>query len=201
MRHRTHSRLSMTRMKSIGMTLLVALAFAIGFYQACLTKHRITAWDEYCGYVDGEDLYRKYRVAMLSFDYDAIRDDFVRKFHDSFVSNTKEQFGLQNKPNYVMSELERLKMLGAWREGTHLHAANNFVTSKPDVGGALTFPEWVAQFKKLTDPAALKSKGDMSSYEYCVFRSMNDLFEDVTIHGESETATIPLQYAVNKQKK
>jgi hypothetical protein len=178
---------------------LVVLAFGIGFYEACLTKHRITTWDEYCVYVDGEDLYKKYRVAMLAFDYDAIRDGFVRKFHDSFVSNTKEQFGLQNKPNYVVSELERLKMLGAWREGTHLHVANNFVTSKLD-GGALTFPEWVAQYKELTEPSVLKTKSHMSSYEYCVFRSMNDLFEDVTIHGESETATIPLQYAVNKQK-
>jgi hypothetical protein len=68
-------------------------------------------------------------------------------------------------------------------------------------GGALTFPEWVAQYKKFTDPTFLKSKGDLSSYEYCVFRTMNALFEDVTVHGESETATIPLQNTVGKQKK
>jgi hypothetical protein len=189
----------MSRVKSIGITLLAVLAFGVGFYQACLTKHKITTWDEYCEYVDGKDLYRKYRVAMLAFDYDSIRDDFVREFHASFVSSTKEQFSM--KQNFLLSELENLKMLGAWREGMHLHAANNFVTSKPDVGGALTFPEWVAQYKKFTDPAFLKSKGDLSSYEYCVFRSMNALFEDVTIHGESETATILLQNTVSKQKK
>jgi hypothetical protein len=190
----------MSRIKSIGIALLVVLAFGIAFYQACLTKHKITSWDEYCEYVDGKDLHRKYRVAMLAFDYDSIRDDFVRKFHDSFVSSTREQFSL--KQNYLLSELESLKMLGAWREGTHLHAANNFVTSKPDVGGAaFTFPEWVAQYKKFTDPGFLKSKGDLSSYEYCVFRSMNALFEDVTIHGESETFTIPLQNTESKQKK
>jgi hypothetical protein len=75
-------------------------------------------------------------------------------------------------------------MLGAWREGTHLHVANNFVLSKDDsFGGSLTFDEWVAQFKKLTDPVLLKTKGDMSSYEYCWFRSMNDLFDDLTLHG------------------
>src|SRR4030095_4385160 len=127
------------------------------------------------------------------------RDGFVRKFHDSVLSNTKEQFDLQNKPNFIMSELQRLKMLGAWRDGTHLHVANSFVTSKPDVGGALTFPEWVAQYKKLTDPEFLKDKEEnISAYEYCVFRSMNAFFEDVTMHGESETKTLPLQF---KQKR
>jgi hypothetical protein len=93
-----------------------------------------------------------------------------------------------------MSELERLKMLGEWRVGTHLHVANSFVTSKPDVGGALTFPEWVAQYKRLTDPEFLKTPDNLSSYEACFFGSMNAFFEDVTMHGESETKTIALQY-------
>jgi len=138
---------------------------------------------------------------MLSFDYDSIRDDFVVKYHDSSIRDTKEQFGLRDKSTFLLSELES-KMLGAWREGTHLHVANNFVLSKDDsFGGSLTFDEWVAQFKKLTDPVLLKTKGDMSSYEYCWFRSMNDLFDDLTLHGETDTATIPLQHAVNKRKK
>jgi hypothetical protein len=188
----------MSKIKSTGIALLIVLGFGFGFYQACLTKHKITSWNEYCEYLDGKDLYRKYRVAMLAFDYEAIRDDFVRKFHDSFVSSTREQFSL--KQNYLLRELESQKMLGAWREELHLHAANNFVTSKP-VGGALTFSEWIAEYTKFTDPAFLKEKGDLSSYDYCVFRSMNALFEDVTIHGESETATIPLQNTVSRQKK
>ena len=122
---------------------------------------------------------------MLTFDYDSIRDGFVAKYHDSFIRNAQEQFSSQKKRNFLLNELENLKMLGVWREGTHRHIANNFVTSKPDVGGALTFDEWVAQYKRLTDPAVLKRKADMSSEEYCVLRSINDLFEDVTIHGES----------------
>jgi hypothetical protein len=189
----------MSKVKSIGITILVLCAFGFGFYRACLTKHRITTWDEYCEYVNGEDLYKQYRVAMLDFDNESIRDGFVSKFHESVLSDTKEQFDLQKKPNLIMSELERLKMLGAWREGTHLHIANSFVTSKPDIGGALTFPEWIAQFKKLTDPEFLKHKEDnLSTYEYCTFRSMNDFFDDVTLHGESEMQTLPLQNKRNR---
>jgi hypothetical protein len=85
----------MSKLKSIAITVFVLFAFGFGFYRACLTKHRITTWEEYCEYVNGEDLYKRYRVAMLSFDDDSIRDSFVRKFHDSILSNTKEQFDLQ----------------------------------------------------------------------------------------------------------
>ena len=183
----------MKSLKSIGLSILVVIAFAIGFYQACLTKHNVNSWNEYCAYINGEDLYRQYRVASLAFDYDSIRDGFVAKYHDLFIQNTKEQFGWKN-PNFVLSEMERLKMLGVWREGTHLHAANSLVTSNDPVGGSLTFAEWLAQYKKLTNPEALKDKGDLSDIEFCVFRSMNDLFDDVTIHGDTETATIPLQH-------
>src|SRR5690349_20753456 len=80
-------RACMSRIKSIGIALLVILAFGFGFYRACLTTHKTTTWDEYCEYVDGKDLYSQHRVAMLAFDYDAIRDDFVRAFHASFVSS------------------------------------------------------------------------------------------------------------------
>jgi len=107
----------------------------------------------------------------------------------------------QNKSNFVLSELERLKMLGVWREGTHLHVANKLVTSNGSFGGNPKFSEWVNQYKNATNPDTLKDKGDRPSYEYCVFRTMNDLFEDLTLHGEKETATIPLQNAKGRRSK
>jgi hypothetical protein len=190
----------MNRLKSIGLAILLVLAFGFGFYQSCLTKHTVNSWGEYCAYIDGDDLYHKYRVAMIGFDFEAIRNEFVHKYHDAVIGNAKEQL-FQNKSNFVLSELERLKMLGVWREGTHLHVANNLVTSDDSFGGIPKFSEWANQYKNATNPDALKDKRDRPSHEYCVFRTMNDLFEDLTLHGEKETATIPLQNSKGKRSK
>lgn len=190
----------MNRIKTIGIAVIVVLVCGFGFYQSCLTKHTVNSWGEYCGYVDGDDLYRKYHVAMLGFDFDTIRNEFVQKYHDAIIANAKEEL-LQNKSRFVISELERLKMLGVWRDGTHLHVANSFVPSDEPFAGIPKFSEWVNQYRTATNPDALKDKGDTPAHRYCVFRTMNDLFDDLTLHGEKETATIPLQNVKGRRGK
>jgi len=67
--------LSRERVKSLGIAVLLAAVGWIGFYWT-LGSHRIVGIDEFVRYLKGEDLYRKYEVARVTWDCAGLREQF-----------------------------------------------------------------------------------------------------------------------------
>src|SRR5262245_32558478 len=138
------------KLKPVGITLVVIAFLAFGFYRACLKTHTINTMGEFCEGFKGEDFFEKYDSAAIRYDYEAIRNDVVQQFHQGVIAKlTKENFGRElPKSDNVVSELVRLKMIGVWREGVHLHMADQLTTpGKPEEADAL-FNLWRDEFQE-----------------------------------------------------
>jgi len=91
----------------------------------------------------------------------------------------------------------RLQMIGAWRDGTHLHIAN-------ELGDKKEFFEWVERWKEDTAMDSISRRREtkeLSEGDFCLLSTISKLFQDVTLHGsdKDQTVVLPLNYSKNRQ--
>jgi hypothetical protein len=125
---------------------------------------------------------------------ESIRVDFTRWYDSLSVESIAGDFlGGATLSDSVVKELQRLRMIGAWHDGTHLHVTNTLLYSDTDsVPAEFTFDGLVADYRKYLN---IEEKPAMSDLQKCLFSAINAYFEDLTIHGpKKRTAVIPTAY-------
>jgi hypothetical protein len=108
--------------------------------------------------------------------------DFTRWYDSVTVESIANDFlGGAVRSDSVVRELERLRMIGVWRDGTHLHVTNSLLYSETDsVPAKFTFDGLVADYRRYLD---LQDKPTMPDLQKCLFSAINAYFEDLTVHG------------------
>jgi hypothetical protein len=158
----------------IGASVVVAL-FGFGIYNAVFKeKVQVKTVEMYCST-------RGNKSPHVQYDHEAIKNDLVKMVHDDLVKNFMD--GEMSPDSPVVAELIRLQMLGAWRDGNHLHFADQIgITPNNDDEGA--FRDW---HSRLED--TLKPKGEGAAGN-CLGNTINSLFDDVTLHGPGDRTAV-----------
>lgn len=180
------------RVYLIGLALLLTLAAVI--YRFYFAHYTVTTWEDWCTRVSGADLAKRRSAAAISYNYQAIKDDFVREFGAAYVKAAAGGELNKSPADGEVQELVRKKKLGVWYEGAHLHVANCFV-GVPGNPGSVPFQKYYESWQLYTNLKTLDGlRHNLTSRDYCTDVSMNDFFVDVTLHCNVETATLPLAY-------
>jgi ankyrin repeat protein len=122
-------------------------------------------------------------------DAEAARERFVRSFHRVQVARVMaEEFGREfTEDDDLTAELVRLKMMGVWREGAHLHIANALSLGSDDAESKEIFEVWRAKLKEVFVPSSGKYPDDGAAG---IFGSINALFQDLTLHGPDGASAV-----------
>lgn len=149
------------------------LAKLVGAY-----KHHVATLGEYLEYTrDPNRFFEQHSAAVLSFDCERIRDDFVKMTHEQMVSADADRFGGSRE---VIQMFIRYRLLGAWREGTVLQLANpNVADSGPIAVFGRGFSAWKDQVTELATVQHPREEGHYGTL-------LQALFTQVTIHGSNE---------------
>jgi hypothetical protein len=139
--------------------------------------YEVKRLDEYVDYLAGRDLYREKRVGALKFYCNDLRDQVVDFLHQSMLNDPELKL-----KGVLREELERLKLLGARREGKTLHLMNDVTV------GAEGLNAWQAHITELVskDPKDIKK-----NWVPAVIRR---LFDSVVLHAGSSQVTVAINY-------
>jgi hypothetical protein len=97
----------------------------------------------------------------------------------------------------VVSELERLRMIGAWSEGTTLHIANSLMYEEPDLGFD-EFDQTEQEWRALLD--LREGRRDLDEQAYCLAGTISAVFAEVQLHGPHDRiAVIPVEHSLARQ--
>ncbi|WP_299618256.1 hypothetical protein [Pelagibius sp.] len=135
---------------------------------ASCSEHRVDTFPEWCEQITGEDLEAKYSpiwavVFSVSFDGDAIRDDYVKFLDDSHMEK-------------VQNRAPRM----AWREGTELHLVNlsSLLVIEPE--------EVIAGWRDGVEKA-MRYEHE-STADTCLYGTVTSLFDSLRIHSMESDA-------------
>lgn len=158
------------------------------------SKHEVDTWPEWCEQIAGVNLEKKYNkgfIFSVSFNKEAIRKDFIEQYNLLVLSNVGSKYMGGAEPNSnVMKELSRLQMVGVWSEGDKLHIANVLLFKDKRLG-LDEFPEFVKNYKfylNLND-----NRNKLDDYQYCLFGTINSLFESVVLHGPEKSDQVEIK--------
>lgn len=143
----------------IGLTILSILA--------CST-HEVDTAEGWCEQINGEDLDKKYRPAWaiefsVSFNGDAIRDDYAGMLNTLYLENAK-------------GRIPRM----AWRVGTELHLVNpsSLFVVEPE--------KFIEEWKAGIDKAKAYTHED--PVDNCLYGTVAGLFDSLHIHSMTADA-------------
>lgn len=127
------------------------------------SDHAVNTFPEWCEQIIGVDLEQKYRpfwavIFSVSFDGDAIRDDFVQFVDDLYLEK-------------VDNRAPRM----AWREGTALHLINlsSLMEIEPE--------EMISQWRNGIEAAKNFQNEDAAST--CLYGTVTSMFDSLSIHS------------------
>lgn len=145
-----------------GPDVATALALAAVLTTGC-ANHRVDTWPKWCEQITGVNLEEKYRPAWavifsVSFDADAIRDDFVRAMDKLHLEKVQHR-----SPRMT------------WREGTELHLIN--LSTLLDIEPEEIIEEW----RREIDADKAGKNTDRASR--CLFGTITSLFDSLHIHS------------------
>lgn len=140
-------------------TILVALALTL---TGC-SEHVVDTFPEWCEQITGMDLQKKYApfwsvLFSVSFDGEAIRDDYVKFLNDSHMEK-------------VQNRAPRM----AWREGTELHLMNlsSLLVIEPE--------KVISEWRKGIETAKRYEHED--SADTCLYGTLTSMFDSLYIHS------------------
>lgn len=185
--------------KSVLILILIIFAIVIAsrFYNFSYT---VNTWDGWCSQLLGEDLYDKYNTFSISFDHEAIRDDFVKRYDELVIQNIAYRYlGGASSDDPTVKEIKRLKMIGVWSEGNDLYLRNDLLIIDEELG-IDDFVEWEKKFRKSIEAA--QKYEDMEDIPYCIFGTMNTHFAKFILIGPNKkSVSIPLDFTFKKSFK
>ena len=129
-----------------------------------------------------------------SLNPEGVRDDFVTWYDSVVVAATAYDYlGDASPDGVVMLELQRLQMVGVWREERELHYANSLLMQPGDgIPETFTFDGLAAAFEAYTEVQSPLVESDL---QRCLFSALNTYFEGITTHGpDGLEVRIPLAY-------
>lgn len=146
----------------------IVLSIVLAVSVAGCSEHRVDTFAEWCEQITGVDLEAKYApfwavVFSVSFDGDAIRDDFVKFLNDS-----------------LMKKVENRAPQMAWREGPELHLVNpsSLMVIEPET----VIDAWRKGIEK-----AKHYKSDDNA-DTCLYGTVTSLFDNLHIHSMESDA-------------
>ena len=155
------------------MRTLAFLLFVLLLMCCSCTRPPARTWDAVCEQI--KDQSSDVRVAPEAVD--KIRDQVTASFNQYYVDEAKKNSTLKTEDtDKVANELVRLQLLGAWREGSHLHLADFYLFRLDEEDKPLE--RWRDHLK-----ARL-----FSDQMPCLGGTVKLLFDDITLHqGSDET--------------
>jgi len=187
----------------IGASLLGAYLFT---YNGCdnrfagaidLRVLKIDTWDEWKAYLfdpsGGFQIYTGTR--KVSFDTDSIRADFVRAFYEDFIKEYEKEPLAEALSEKELQELDRLKMLGVWAEGTHMHISYEmWPILEPEEE---FFQKLVISWKRYLNA----KREELTRDTYPESATIRSLFSKLDLHGPgNQEATIELPFTFEMYK-
>jgi len=139
--------------------------------------YEVKRLDEYVDYLAGRDLYREKRVGALKFYCNDLRDQVVDVLHQSMLNDPELKL-----KGALREELERLKLLGARREGKTLHLMNDVTV------GAEGLDAWRTQVTELL------SRDPKNVRENWIPAVIRRLFDSVVLHAGDRQVVISIDY-------
>ena len=152
----------LTKSLAVSVTLLSLLILT-----GC-SEHKVDTFSEWCEQISGVDLKKKYEpfwsvIFSVSFDGDAIRDDFVTFMNDLHMKK------IENRAPKI-----------AWREGTTLHLVNlsSFLMIDPE--------ETISRWREGIEASKRYELEDRS--EKCLYGTITSMFDFFYIHSMENDA-------------
>ena len=179
-------------MRVIGWSMsILRVGFLLLFALSACSNHKIDNWEEYCEQLTGVDLEEKYNrgvIFSVSFDPEAIRIDFTKKYNILVLDYIASQYlGGVTRDSKAVQEMARLKMIGAWRDGTDLHVVNSLLIRDKKLR-VDEFSEFVQNYRTSIDLARVGKLDD--EFQWCLFGTMNSVFDNLILHGPKGTEIV-----------
>ena len=182
-------------MKSIKILFILIFLFSIILSSGCKNRvsYNVTTWEEWCSQLLGEDLNKKYNSPGVTFDGDAIREDFVKQYNELIIKLIANRYlSGASQDDEVVKDMVRLKLIGVWREGDNIILRNELL-SEGYVQGIDEFEEWKLRFRDSINSA--KNNEKMDDIQYCIFGTMNTHFANFILKGpKNKSIAFPLDF-------
>lgn len=149
-----------------------------------LYTYKVERLDEYLAYVRGEDLYRTHGASSLKFDCEKLRDQLADAYHQFTVKEIAEQLSWQ-QDGVMLKEVERLRLLGAWREGKTLHIANAVTVDRAQLS------EWRSEWRDRL--SSLVTSGNAAEGKEPIILVMRRLFDAVVLHVGNDQGRVSVR--------
>lgn len=171
---------------------LIFILSGLCFLTACSPRYEVDSWNEWCDHENRRGIAEKELGFVVSFNYQNIREDFVKDYNEILVEEIVSNHFWDGSihSNKEAGKLIKIHELGFWAEKNNLHFSNTQLTHEIFAGD-------VERFKKFLHFDVLKDNTyDLNGFQLCVYKTIDSLFENFTIHTKEETTTIPLDFTM-----
>ncbi len=178
--------------------LATALALALGIIACNGEVPPISTFEGFCEAELSPPRRSAFGTEARTFAPNLIRTSFVR-WYDSVVVQVAASQSLGGVPpsDSAVRELRRLRLIGVWNDGPHLHVADVAWGTGPD-GIAPSLDSVVAQYRHFL---SLDPKPPMDSVKECTFAAIDAFFSSLTVHGTQGVVPIPTPYYLRDQER
>ena len=160
------------------------IIFILLLSSACSQNYEITTWSEWCDHLTEHSLNKSYNLTK-------IRADFVRRYNEILVEEVVSNhfWDTTIHTNIEAEKLINEHKLGFWVQGNQLHFSNTHLSHESFAGD-------VERFKKFLSYDILNdNKYHLNSFQLCIYKAIDSMFETLTVHTKEETTTIKLDFS------
>lgn len=177
----------------------VGLVAVLVVLSAC-NQTKVNDFESWCSYTQNQ---QKGQIDVLSFDREPVRNAIVKKWDTILEQNAVDLLGPSKtgKPDSVVAELRRSKMLGAWRVGDTVHFGLSLFPSPIETPGVSVADGLAAAYSKnLSLAGSRRGVEEMDSGMYCLYAGLNLFFARVELHASDGNASITSDAFAKLQK-
>jgi hypothetical protein len=173
--------------KTIHVTILIIATGLFSCYR------NVDTFGEYCEYLENTS-----SRSIISFNNDAIRDDFVEEYNRIFVADIGRTYfdGLEATDSLLIL-LQEKELIGVTQHNGDLHLRNAFFYEQEEwmefkIPKENTFIGFTNRLKELLESYELEGA------QRCIFGAMRSKFDSIVIHGkdDSEIIEIPIEKSI-----
>jgi hypothetical protein len=159
---------------------------------ASCSQATVKDFDSWCSYVHDP---KQGEYDVLTFDRDAVRGAVVKRWDGIIEQNAREVLaspGRDGKPDSLIIELRRLKMLGVWSVGDTIHLGVVLFPPPTLSPGESTAHALALAYRQRMDAVrAPDAKATTEAGMYCLYTGLNTFFARVDVHAADGTEAIP----------
>jgi len=160
--------------------LLIFCLFSILLFPSySYSKNNIDTWNKFCDHI----LEKNNDSFITSFNYPAIRNDFIKQYNKLVIQNIAYFYLDGMKPDdKVVKEMERLKMIGVELKDNNIIINNSFLVNDKEL------QEWKARYTNYIN-ASKSNTNQLDDYQTCMYDTINSFFDKLIIKGSDQKQT------------